>query len=256
MKHIILLLLVTMHLPLFGQEDARAIFSKAADQFVTINMELSMDVQETDDRGRVKERNFDILMARFGEVEKTKMTMNKPERAKGVTIVITFPPDDIGTIEVLTPANGKVRKMKATEDNMTRVGSNFSMASYAYDDMDNLTINLLGTQEVNGKSCYQLEVWESKDSSGLKSEFMVEKDTYHIVQVLFLDESGKTIRVTNLSDFQPVSGLRNKIHPMLISSEDLEGNTQTRIQVLKAVPRPDLKEEDFVIHGTSVESGN
>jgi len=232
-----------------GQDDAKMILKKAIDKLLTMNIEMSMDVEETDTKGRVKEKSFDILMAKFGEVEKTRMTMQKPDRAKGITIVFTHLPDELGIIEVYTPANGKTRKMKATPQNMARVGSNFSLSNYASADYDEISCNLLGKQQIDSMSCYQLEVIEQSDSIVFKAEFMVEESTFHIVQIVSYDEDGNQASITKLSDFQPINGVKNKIQPMLILAEDIESNMHTRMQVLNISPRTDLKEEDFSIQG-------
>ena len=243
----LLILLSVFSLPSMGQDDAKMILKKAIDKLLTMNVEMSMDVEETDTKGRVKEKSFDILMAKFGDVEKTRMTMQKPDRAKGITIVFTNIPDELGIIEVYTPANGKTRKMKATPQNMARVGSNFSLSNYASADYDEISCNLLGKQQIDSMSCYQLEVIEQSDSIVFKAEFMVEESTFHIVQIVSYDEDGNQASITKLSDFQPINGAKNKIQPMLILAEDIESNMHTRMQVLNISPRNDLKEEDFSI---------
>jgi len=243
----LLILLSVFSLPSMGQDDAKMILKKAIDKLLTMNVEMSMDVEETDTKGRVKEKSFDILMAKFGDVEKTRMTMQKPDRAKGITIVFTNIPDELGIIEVYTPANGKTRKMKATPQNMARVGSNFSLSNYASADYDEISCNLLGKQQIDSMSCYQLEVIEQSDSIVFKAEFMVEESTFHIVQIVSYDEDGNQASITKLSDFQPINGTKNKIQPMLILAEDIESNMHTRMQVLNISPRNDLKEEDFSI---------
>ena len=245
----LLILLSVFSLPSMGQDDAKMILKKAIDKLLTMNVEMSMDVEETDTKGRVKEKSFDILMAKFGDVEKTRMTMQKPDRAKGITIVFTNLPDELGIIEVYTPANGKTRKMKATPQNMARVGSNFSLSNYASADYDEISCNLLGKQQIDSMSCYQLEVIEQSDSIVFKAEFMVEESTFHIVQIVSYDEDGNQASITKLSDFQPINGVKNKIQPMLILAEDIESNMHTRMQVLNISPRTDLKEEDFSIQG-------
>jgi len=247
----LLILLSVFSLPSMGQDDAKMILKKAIDKLLTMNVEMSMDVEETDTKGRVKEKSFDILMAKFGDVEKTRMTMQKPDRAKGITIVFTNIPDELGIIEVYTPANGKTRKMKATPQNMARVGSNFSLSNYASADYDEISCNLLGKQQIDSMSCYQLEVMEQSDSIVFKAEFMVEESTFHIVQIVSYDEDGNQASITKLSDFQPINGAKNKIQPMLILAEDLESNMHTRMVVLNISPRNDLKEEDFSIHGAT-----
>ena len=250
-KYKLLILLIAFYLPSMGQGDAKMIFTKAMDQLLTVNMEMSMEVTETDIKGRVKEKSFDILMAKFGELEKTRMTMQKPERAKGVTIIVTHLPDETGIVEVFTPANGKTRKMKATPENMARVGSNFSLSNFASIDLDDLIWKPLGKQEVDGRSCYQVAVTAPSDSTGYNAEFLVEESTFHIVQVLLFDENGNQTSSAILSDYQPVAGLKDKIQPMLILAEDMESNKHTRMEVVNISPRSDLKEEDFLIQGVS-----
>ena len=251
MKKIILLIFLTVvYLPAMGQDDAREILNKAIGQLLTVDMEMTMEVEETDPRGRVKEKSFDILMAKFGEVEKARMTMQKPDRARGITIVFTHLPDEVGIIEVFTPANGKTRMMRATSANMDRVGSNFSLSNYASTDYDDLDCKLLGKEEIDGKSCYRLEVIEQADSVDLIAEFMVEESTFHIVQIQLFDKNGINTSTTRLSNFQAINGLQNKIHPMLILAEDMASSKQTRMQVLNVSPRPGVKEEDFRIQGT------
>jgi hypothetical protein len=230
-------------------DDGKIILEKAMDQLLTMNVEMSMEITETDTKGRVKEKGYDILMAKFGDVEKTRMIMQKPDRAKGITIVLTNLPDEVGIIEVYTPANGKTRKMKATPQNMSRVGSNFALSNFASADYDAISCKLLGKQQIDSLSCYQLEVMEQSDSIIFKAEFMVEENTFHIVQIISYDEDGKQANITKLSDFQPINGTKNKIQPMLIMAEDIAGNKHTRMQVLNIFPRTDLKEEDFSIQG-------
>ena len=245
----LLCILSVFSLPSMAGDDGKIILEKAMDQLLTMNVEMSMEITETDTKGRVKEKGYDILMAKFGDVEKTRMIMQKPDRAKGITIVLTNLPDEVGIIEVYTPANGKTRKMKATPQNMSRVGSNFSLLNFASADYDAISCKLLGKQQIDSLSCYQLEVMEQSDSIIFKAEFMVEENTFHIVQIISYDEDGKQANITKLSDFQPINGTKNKIQPMLIMAEDIAGNKHTRMQVLNIFPRTDLKEEDFSIQG-------
>jgi len=238
-------------LQLHAQEAPKEILSKAVDQMMTDHLELSMDIQITDQKGRVKEKAYDILMAKFGEVELTKMVMQKPDRAKGVTVVITSLPGETGVIEVFTPANGKVRKMQATPENMERVGSNMLLSKYTSQDLNDLYYGPVEKKEVNGKGCHAFRVNDPSDPQGMKAEFMVEASTYRILQINFFDELGNTTHITNLSDFQAIPGVKGKYQAMKIEAKDLAEKTQTMMQVLKVTHRPDLKEVDFVLHGTT-----
>jgi len=246
-RSILILLLIALNLPGLAQDDPKAIFTRALDQMMTDQMELSMDIATTDDRGRVKEKAYDILMKKFGEVEKTRMVMQKPERAKGIKVVITSTPGETGVIEVFTPANGKTRKMKATPANMDQVGSNLILSSLTSLVREGLSYGMGGMQEVDGKNCYSLEISDHSGSNGMNGKFLVEEGTYHLVRIELFNDKGASSSITKLSNFKTIAGTNGKIQAMKIDTEDLDDNSQTRMQVTHIAHRPDLKEEDFLI---------
>ena len=250
-RSILLISSIAITLPGLAQDNPKAIFTKALDKMMTDQMELSMDIETTDDKGRIKEKAYDILMTKFGEVEKTRMVMQKPERAKGVTVVITSTPGETGVIEVLTPANGKIRKMKATPDNMDQVGSNLILSSLTSLVREGLSYGLEGMQEVDGKNCYSLQVSDHSDSNGMNGRFLVEEGSYHLVRIELFDDKGASTSITKLTDFQSIAGTKGKVQAMKIDTENLADKSQTRMQVTKIAHRPDLKEEDFTIQETT-----
>jgi hypothetical protein len=244
---LLLLMLLVSGIALRGQEEARTIFEQATGKLLTGQMELSLEVEQTDRQGRVKYKAYDILMGSFGEVEKIRMVMQKPDRAKGVTIVVTNQPDSTGHIEVFTPANGKVRKMEATDENLERVGAQFFMNTYGSDDLERLDFTWLEPGEVDGQPCYHLEVREPGSGNGGGARFLIAQDTYDIRQILFLDEKDRQTFITNLDQYSPVEGMDGKAQPMRIRTRDLKKETQTLVTVLHVQPRLDLNEEEFNI---------
>jgi outer membrane lipoprotein-sorting protein len=250
-RSLFLFLVVAVSPQLSAQENPKEILSRAVNNMMTDHMELSMDIRITDEKGRVKEKAYDILMAKFGEVEKTMMVMQKPERAKGVTVVITSLPGETGLIEVFTPANGKVRKMQATPENMERVGSNMVLSEYTSQDLNDLNYSPAERREVDGRGCHVFRVNDPSDPQGLYAEFLVEESTYHILQIRFFDKQGNNTNITSLSDYQPIPGVEGKIHAMHIEAKDFKENTETKMEIQKVSLRPDLKEEDFELHESS-----
>ena len=204
-----------------------------------------MEIEVKDKKGRVKEKGYEILMTRFGDVLKTRMSWLKPEQARGTMVVFTEKPGETGLIEVYTPSNGKIRKLKATQANMDMVGSEMQMTNITARDPDDLAFMLLPSQDVNGKSCHTVVVKDKEFKDQARGELHIEKDTYHIVRIAVYDMYGKQISTVELSDFRPVAGQNNKIQPMQIVSEDLVNQKTTHIRILKIATRSNLSEEDF-----------
>jgi outer membrane lipoprotein-sorting protein len=239
--------------PIRAQESPEEIFSRSVDQMLTNQMELSMRIETTDNRGRITEKEYDILMARFGETDMMRMIMQQPERAKGITIIVAQQPDEEGIIEVFTPSNGKVRKMKASPENLERVGSSFVLAEYGSSALEDMDFTTAGTGELEGDPCYIVEAREKENPSGRQVRFMIEQTSYYIRQIQVMDETGVEVSRTKLSDFQPVPGLRDKVYPIHIQTENFEEQTVNKIELLQMSHRPDLKEEDFKLEPVSAE---
>lgn len=243
--YIIALILMVLSLSGSAQEEAKEIYTKATDQLLVENMQMEMELQITDKRGRVKEKGFEVYMAKFGDTEKTKMSWLKPEEAKGTTIILTEPQGETGLIEVFTPSNGKVRKLKATDDNMELVGSELSITSMPSQTTDELVFSFLDSREIEGQSCYNIEIKSENATDQARGEILVEESTFRIVQITVYDKRGNKTSLVKLSDFQPIDGASKKVHPMLIVTEDFTTKKQTQMRVLKVSSRSDLKEEDF-----------
>jgi hypothetical protein len=250
MKHIAKILSVSVlslifSISLQAEEDPREIFTRASDQLLSENMELRMEMQIKDKRGRIKEKGYEILVARFGDVEKTKMSYEKPVQAKGTTVVFTERPGETGLIEVYTPSNGKVRKLKATEGNMELVGAEAQITSIADQDPDKLSFKFLDPKQVDGTEYYSIQVKKKESQDQARGELLIQKDTYRIVEIAVFDQSGKQTSTVRLSDYQFIDGRGDKVQPMRIVTEDLKNQKSTDMRVLKIAARTDLSEKDF-----------
>jgi len=234
-------------IPVMGQDNAAEIFGKAADQLLTENLELSLEIKEITSNGKSKEKQYDVLISKLDGVERTKTVVQQPAKLKGITIVITDYPEDTGLIEIFTPANGKIRKMQATAKNMELVNSGVSISNYTSKDRSQLSFALKGTEEFEGKSCFKLEVNDVLDLENGKTEYLVEKNTYRILKITAFDQDGTEKSITTYSDFRAINQLKGKIQPMFMVNKDLKKDKHNEIKVLKIKARPDLKEENFSI---------
>ena len=137
--------------------------------------------------------------------------------------------------------------MIATQKNMATVGSDFSFSSYNSTHWEDLNIRLLETEEVDGKSCFKLEVNAKEESDGGKAELLIEQDTYNIVQIVTFKKNGTQQSISKLSDYQSVGKNNSKFQPRFIQTQNLDKIQFTEIHIEKIMPLLDAKAEDFTI---------
>lgn len=247
MRKLKTVLFFVLCLPVMGQNNAVEIFEKAADQLLTTNLELSLEIKEVASNGRFKEKQYNVLIGKSEGVERTKTIVQHPPKLKGITIVITDYPDETGLIEIFTPANGKIRKMKATPKNMELVNSGVSIANYTSKDTSELSLEFKGTEEFEGKSCHKLQVVDILDLENGKTMYLIEKNTYRILKITAYNKDGTEKSITTYSDFQAIGPLKGKTQPMFMVNKEVNKAKYNEIRILKINPRPDLKEENFTI---------
>ena len=248
LKHFPFILCLLFVSTAFSQ-DAKAIFEKAADRLLLNNMELSIEVNEIRKNGRVKEKAFDVVLGKFDDADRIKMYMQKPERAKGVTIVVTNAPDDTGLIEILTPANGKIRKMKATPKNLELVGSGGFSSNYLNVDPEELNVTYLGKENSEGRLYTKLEVQEKMNPEQGKAQILIDVETYDIVKIISFTTDGTLKDETTFSDFKTIAGT-NKVYPRRVVTIQAKDASKTEIEIFKVKSRPNLKKSDFMLQNS------
>ncbi len=230
-----------------GQKSAQEIFEKAKDQVLSKNFEMGMDITTTDKKGRVKEKTIRVLMAKIDDIDKTKVSWMKPERAKGTTVVITGSDEDKGIIEVYTPSNGKTRKMKASSANMKMIGSEFSMSNFNSEDSESLNYALLKEEVINNRTCYLIKVTSETAKAESRGQLWIEKSSFKIIQIKVFNAGGKNTRLVKLDNYQSVNETENKIQAMHIINEDYENKKTTEMHVTEILSRNNLTSKDFLL---------
>jgi len=243
---IILFILLTAPL-VRAQDSAKEIFLNATELISTENIEMTMTIDETNSKGQSKTKELTVLKGKFGDEERTKVTWQKPERAKGTTIIITQLPSETGTIEVYTPSNGKTRKLKATDSNMKMIGTGFGSINIANYDAENLKYEMLNDTLINSKPCHQIKVSGSGTEDNSSAILLIQKDVNYILQFARFDEKNKTLSLTKISDYKKVEGPSDKMYPTHIVTNDFEDKKDLNIRILSARERSDLTKTSFTL---------
>ena len=232
---------------LTAQDNPKEIFLKATKALTTENIEMTMAIDVTDDKGHLKSKELTVLMAKFEDEKKTKVVWQKPERAKGTTIIISEVPGETGTIEVYTPSNGKTRKLKATDANMNMMGSEFNMMSFANYNPAELKYKLLNDTTIMNSPCYQIKVsgTAAKDNSG--AVLVIRKDSNSIILATRFNDKNKAISQTQLTDYKSIEDDASKMYPMHIVTKDYENNKDIVILISNVKARKDLTKSAFTL---------
>lgn len=212
-------------------QDAKTLVKIATDKLATTNVEMLMNIEEKDSKGRSKHKTFELLLGQIDESKKTKIAMKKPERATGVTIVISDAQSANGVIEVYTPSNNKLRKMKATADNMKLVGFDFFMADFEEHQTENVNYEFLETVEKNNELCYAIKASGKTDADWAK--LYIRKASETIVSIEMYNSNNQLISETTLSDYKAINGSNGKLYPMQIITSDLLKKKQNTIHILE-----------------------
>lgn len=230
-----------------AQDNAKEIFLKATEILTKENIEMSMAIDVTDAKGRLKAKELTVLLAKFGEEEKTKVIWKKPERAKGTTIIITETPGQIGIIEVFTPSNGKTRKLKATDANMKMMGSEFSMTNFTNYNVDELNFELLSDTLINTHSCYQIRVSGTITKDNSSAVLVISKKSKFILHSTRYNEKQKALSHTEFFDYKKINGNANKMYPRRIVTKDFENNKDIVIRVIDVSEKTDVTKSAFTL---------
>ncbi len=227
-----------------AQDSAKETFLKATSVLTTENVEMIMAIDATDNKGRVKSKELTVWMAKFDAVDKTKVVFEKPERAKGTTIIITEEPGQIGVIEVFTPSNGKTRKLRATDSNMKMMGADFNMAGFANYNAAELNFEMRGDTIIGGAECNRIEV-SGNAKNHTSALIVIDKESNLILQTTRFDEKHKPLSFTQLFEYQKVDGDPGKMYPMHIETESYDNNKEVSIRIMEMNIITDLSESIF-----------
>lgn len=235
-------------LPSLGQEEAEAVFNKAIGQLMTQDVEMVLEIKEWSSSSRYKLKKYSVLIGVVDTKEKIKTVVLQPEKAKGITILIEKGPKDDGLIQVYTPANGKIRKLKATPKNMALVGSGSSINSIGTVDSEKMRFDPIAKEKCEDTDCYKITTYDKVDPSKGKTVYWIGKSTYRIFEVKEFDSNNKEISSTLLSDYKPIEGVTNKNQPMRIVYFDNKSSKKNEISILQITTRQNLSKEDFEIN--------
>jgi outer membrane lipoprotein-sorting protein len=138
-------------------QDAKEINKKTIDLTKIDAMEMTSTLRIYDAKGRERVKQTATAYKRFGETTKIITRFVSPADVKGIGLLIYDNENKDDNMWIYLPTLRKVRRIVSSEKGKSFMGSEFSNADMSKPNLDDYTYNLIGSEQYEGKDCWQVE---------------------------------------------------------------------------------------------------
>jgi hypothetical protein len=184
-----------------GHNDTKAkdMFEKSKQKMSLNNVSMILDLETLDKRGDKKSKTLSVSFAEFEDQKKVLIEFIAPEIVNGTKILTTHFPSKKGLIEIYTPANGRIQRIKANQHNLKIMGSKMPISQFVSQDDPDFKYTHLGNEMHNGTECHKIRMQKEGKKKYLDAFVSVENG--NLLGIEKFDTHNKLISVTNLSDY-------------------------------------------------------
>ena len=241
----VVVLMVGVVSPLFGQNEARKIVEEAQRRAESKSQRYEGLLQVLDSNGKVADKRW--LFMRLGSHGRSKAVLRfvAPAEVKGVALLILNHPERASDQWMWTPALQRERRI-ALQDRSTRFfGTDFSFEDLEERDVTQYEYRLMGEETIDGAPCWRVESTPSqkKISQYTNADAWIRKDNYAFAQVESYVKAD-IVRRLKYSDFVQVQGVWTARRLEMI---DLRRKSRTILTLEKLEYNIPLKDEDFTL---------
>jgi hypothetical protein len=235
-----------------GQESAKTIMTKSREGSRFKGLESVTELRIINNRGSERIRKIAMASRTDGNVEKRIIRFLEPADVRGTGLLIFDYEDKRDDMWIYLPALRKVRRIVATDQGKSFMGSEFSNADMAAPNLNDFSLILTGEEEVDGVDCYVVSMKPVNDdlisSYGFASKTVfIGKEDHVLRKAYYFNREGNKIKVLTAGNIQPVEGAGNKKMARLISMENLVNGRSSVIRFLEIHYRPDMDTSWFTV---------
>lgn len=222
MKRFIFLLVMLFTANVFADAKGTDIMKKVNQQAgggSTQTIKATMAIVPAKGKPEIKE--FSIVSKKTGDVTRSRSTFTKPSR---IEFLAWSSPKE--TSQWIKLSGGSVRKIAASDQSGSFVGSHFYYEDLGDNSMENFRYTYKGDAKVNKEDCYMVESVRIKGTSAYtKVHIYVRKSDYFVIKVDMFEKQGHTKTLTN----EHIERIQGNLVPKKVVMQRTDGSGKTII---------------------------
>jgi outer membrane lipoprotein-sorting protein len=251
-----LLLAVTF---LAGQVDltVRDIAERNYAQMNTADESADFIMRLIDKRGRLRERQVLIQSKTDASgQDKSLIRFQAPADVRGVGL-LSLKQGDQENQWLYLPSMGRIRRISASQETDSFMGSDFSYEDIQRDDVDDYTYILLKEEVYKDMECYVVHFTPFKENHKKQTGYRwmdvwIWKDSFLTVKIDFFDRRGELLKSMTADDIRPI-GKTGKWRAYFVEMQNNQTGHRTELQYNDIRVDQDLHDDVFTIR--SLERG-
>ncbi len=228
-----LITLVMLSVPSLAQ-DPKDIADKAGNVIHFDAMEMTSTLKIIDKNGKTRSRKVQNVTKKFGNIIKTKIRFLSPADVSGTTILIWDQEKSDDAMWIYMPAMRNTRRIVSSEKGKSFMGSEFSNADMAKPNINDYQYKLLGTETINGKTCWKVEstfikAAHEKDYGYKKRVAYIDKELSLTYRTEYYGFDSKLFKIMTISDYRKQSN--GKYFAFSMTAQNLRNGRKSVIEV-------------------------
>jgi outer membrane lipoprotein-sorting protein len=212
--------------------DGRAILERQRDLHETSSATSTVVMILADNTGNKKQREFKTWKKTMTDgLARTLMVFSAPADLAGTALLSWETEDALASQWLYMPSTGKMQRVASSSKADFFMGTDFTYEDMEPDDLEQYTMTLTGSADVDGQDCHVIEVvpaneTKARESGYGKRVFYVRKDITFTVKIEYHDPRGRLVKVQTAHDLENVRG------DMWIARKTLMNNLRAKHQTL------------------------
>jgi hypothetical protein len=248
-----LLLLIPLTLLLAPQDNPREIVKKSRDQARVSGMEAKSVLEIHDGKGNTRVRETSMASKLYSDgTEKRVIVFLSPADVKGTSMLINDYPGKEDDMWIYMPALRKTRKIVSSEKNKNFMGSEFTNADLATENLDDFTYSLEGTEKIGDQNCWKIKLTPATPAlaaeNGISFKITwISQSDYVPRKTIFHGPDGAPVRELLYSGIRLLDKAKNKYMVTHMEIKNLKNNRFSIMDMPEVLLNPQVKDEYFTL---------
>jgi hypothetical protein len=235
-------------------QSGREIMEKSREVSRMVGMEAVSTLTILDAKGRERIRQTSMASKLFGasNTEKRIIRFLAPADVKGTGMLIFDYDDKNDDMWIYMPALRKTRRIVSTEKSKSFMGSEFSNADMSAPRLDDFNYELLGSEQVDGVSCWKINVIpvneDIMDDMGFdRKTIWIGKEDYVPRKAEYFDEDDELVKVMIAKDVKLLDPNGKKYLATNMVMDNVQNGRRSVMIMNKVQFNPNVGDQYFTV---------